>query len=1193
MFWRALGWFNRVRPWARKLGKAFQSTSSLLLALLLAIVLAAIWWLGPLIPLSGGHPLAPTQTRLLVCLGLVLVVALWWGQRQAKKVRAMADERAHESHLKDDPIAADIEHQEEVLEHMQGELKAHLGSQEYLYKLPWYLVMGVENAGKTSLVNRSGQRFSLTHVMKAQSQADQGRYGFDWWVSDQAVLIDPDGELLTQRALQGDTPGELERRLWTHFLGWLERTRSRRPLNGVVLVVDLAQLSHARVSVRKAYAHLLRARIQELMDTLSTRLPIYVTFSKIDLLHGFDTFFRHYSRQERREPLGFTFTPETIRQSDAWQREFVDGFDGMVEHLNARLPGMLADCRDDAEREALFCFMRQMAGLKDVLSDFLSETLGSDRYSTDAMVRGTYFTSVYQQGVPEDPFVDAAARRYGMRERVQAAHRAARSGLYFTEDLFTRIIYPESGLAGDNGRVRRDRERALWLAAVTCCVGGAVLLGGWWHFYQKNAYAADVVENSAQQFVENRPVTTDGSDPSGHALLPALDELRQATNAFGDYRDHVPLVSELGLYQGRRIGPAAEKAYVDMLEYRFLPALMIGVTDAMNRAPADSEEKMKQLRILRMLSDASGRRDAMVKTYMAQAWQNRFPGRADVQNRLMAHLDYALDHTDLVGDQRRGDSKADVAMSTFGRSIQAAQAELGDEPIANRVYASLKAQSESQLPAPLDLRSTIGTSFSVVFDSDAESRSAYRIPRMLTDRGFENYFLGRLDDATELALIDTWALGRRDDTDFSQQDRERLRNQLRDAYAADYSNTWETALDSLEIAHFDDIDQAVLVLDTLTGSGQPLTRLLATVQDNTELYPELPTDDQAAREALKKTTRYQLASQIDRRFASINDLNGSDDSRQNANIDDVRKAIDNLRGYMRKIADDSDQDRAAFRAAKARLSLSDADPIFTLHRIAGDAPQPLGDMLNSLADQSWKVVLNAALKHLEHSWVEDVVSPFNQQIAGRYPMNRNASREVSLQAFDAFFKPGGTLDSFYTKNLKPFIEDNPDSIKDADGNLLIREDVLTAFQRAKRIRDAFFDGQGALNAEFTLTPMSLSNDQRRAIVSVDGQLLDYNHGGENTVPMIWPNTLRSLNESRVTLIPAQVNRSPRSIRTDGPWAWFHLIDHARVTGASERRVDLRFDVNGGQVTYRLNANQAPNPFTRPVLRGFALPNTLY
>lgn len=1156
-------------------------------------VLVLIWWLGPQWQLGETRPLEPWLNRLLVSLGLLTIACVVWGIRLSRHLRALREAQAHSEQLQLDPTRAEIEQQEASLTETLAQLSGSLGGgHNARYKLPWYLVMGVENAGKTSLINRSGQNFSLTHVMKASGQGKRTRYGFDWWIGDRAVLIDPDGELLTQGALNGGAPGELESRLWDHFVAWLERERSQRPLDGIVLVLDLARLSHAKVGVRKAYAALLRARMRELMERLSTRLPVYVTFSKMDLLHGFDDFFRHYSREARRAPLGFTFSPESLDTPGRWEEEFASAYDAMLERLNRSLPALLAECRDSEERESVFRFVRQLAGLRDVLLGFLKEALSSDRFSTAALVRGTYFTSVYQQGVPEDPFVDAAARRYGMTDSVLPAHRTARSALYFTEELFEQIIYPEAGLAGDNARAARRRRQVRHASAMACLFGGAILIGGWSHYYLKNTQALAAVETKARDFTSSRPTELQTDDPSGYGLLEPLDRLRSATFEFGDYRTHLPVLADMGLYKGDEIGREVESAYLAMLQYRFLPALMLGLVDDMNRAPADSNEKLALLRVVRMLSDASGRQPERVHDFMAERWQQLFPNRGGIQKRLLEHLDYALAYTDLEGDVAAGQHQAEVAMAPLRGSIQAAQKELGRMPMAERVYRALVAGSTQRSGAYLDLRQSVGPAWSTVFMARDDNPDNVTLPSLVTRDGFEHYFLPKVDQATELALIDLWVVGRRDDIDFSDTDKRRLRDALRERYVSDYSVNWRDALARIDLVPFPDIDQAVVVMDSLLGASQPLDRLLGEVARNTQLYPELPVDDDTARQVLERSPRYRLAAEIDKPFSDLSHLIVTPSDRPAA-IAEIKDAIADLRDYLREVKDANDRGKAAFIAARDRLALGSGDPIHALARIADDAPAPVNQLLADLADQSWQLLLGDAVRHLEHQWLDEVVAPYQQRLAGRYPLDPNAQREVALEDFEQFFGPDGTLDRFYEDNLRIFLEEAPDQLLDAQGNPLVQPSVLAAFDLAQRIRAAYFDANGLLDVEFSLEPVSLTPDKRRSVISVDGQLIEYLHGPQNRVSMIWPNSLRNLNESRVTLIPSQVNRSPRSLRHQGAWAWFRLLDDAQITGAGERELDLRFTIDGGAMHYRLRAERSPNPFTRPLTTGFRLPTALY
>lgn len=61
-----------------------------------------------------------------------------------------------------------------------------------------------------------------------------------------------------------------------------------------------------------------------------------------------------------------------------------------------------------------------------------------------------------------------------------------------------------------------------------------------------------------------------------------------------------------------------------------------------------ARERRKARRAARTAHDGrqSGRNNEAVKQYMARRWSNEFPGKRDIQAQLMAHLDYALEHTD-------------------------------------------------------------------------------------------------------------------------------------------------------------------------------------------------------------------------------------------------------------------------------------------------------------------------------------------------------------------------------------------------------------------------------------------------------------------------------------------------------------------------------------------------------------------
>ncbi|OXX41809.1 type VI secretion system membrane subunit TssM, partial [Vibrio sp. V11_P1A41T118] len=393
---------------ARKLTPGIAAAMPILLFSTFILLNVAIWWAGPWLEIAGNKPLESITARAVASSLFTLGALAVWGVWQWRKLQGFKAEQKREDQLRQDPIKAYEERQEVELNQVMVSMKENLNKRNYLYALPWYLVLGLENAGKTSLINRSGQNFVFSSVMRASGQKSENPYSFDWWIGDESVLIDPDGELLTQGNHSNDNDGAMERRLWLHFVNWLERTRSRRPLNGIVLALDVSHLATATATERKAYANLLRARLRELMETLSTRLPVYIALTKLDLLHGFEPFFKHYSRSQREDVLGFTFSLDSIDDLDNWLNEFSKDYSQFVERINDVLPHAVSVPMDLEERNAIYSFTRQISGLKEILLQFFNDALASDQFSTSALVRGAYFTSVYQQGVPTNAFDDAA-----------------------------------------------------------------------------------------------------------------------------------------------------------------------------------------------------------------------------------------------------------------------------------------------------------------------------------------------------------------------------------------------------------------------------------------------------------------------------------------------------------------------------------------------------------------------------------------------------------------------------------------------------------------------------------------------------------------------------------------------------------------------------------------------------------------
>ncbi|HCF6898422.1 TPA: type VI secretion system membrane subunit TssM [Pseudomonas aeruginosa] len=1231
--------WSMVTRYGRPLLRWAKQGTPLLLVLAFLFTLVAVWWLGPKWNWKTYTPLASLTARVLATVVLLILPLMAWALQLRHRNRRLEAERKENAQREEDPCLRYVQAQERTLDRSLAVLRSNLRGRNGLYQLPWYLILGQENSGKTSFINRSNQSFSLTGEIKAGSRRllddPDLAYTIDWWMGDEAVLIDPPGELISQpqeatkessvgtpsvadaatenaaveappaepaanaqpTRLPGkkrELPEGTHARLWTHLIDWLARNRSRRPLNGVVLMVDMVTLLGQPASDRKALAILLRSRLAELSRQLGTRPPLYVVLSKFDLLQGFEAFFSRLPKSVKEGIFGFTFTLDAVQNYDAWLVELAERYDDLIVTLNDRIFDALSAAASIEERDGLFSLVRQLAGMRQVLLGFLADVLGSDRYVTPALPRGVYFSSVHQRGILTNAFVRNASMNYHIEPPVPHAQPGGRSAVYFAQQLFQRVIYPEAGLATDNVKVLADKRRTLALSIGVACLGSLMIGAGWYHYYGVNRDKAMTVLERSRAFSAN--TIDQRSDPTGRNLLEPLNQIQSAVAVFGDYRDAWPIVSDMGLYQGREIGPKVDEAYLTLLSQRFLPALAGGVMTKIDAADASSDEQLAGLRVYRMLEDRANRRAPFVEDWMAREWHTAFPGDRGVQTALRRHLDYAMKYADADLPQYRG-------------RVAELQRQLRQIPMPQRVYMSMRRQAGQALRTPLELRSEIGPAYDVIYKPDApqadnaRSQANGRIDALLTAKGYRGYFEPRSNDLVDLAIIDQWALGERQGIDYSEADKQALNERIRALYSRDYIDTWQRNLSSLEVRDFDDITQAVNILGSVTSPAAPLRRLVETVRDNTELAKvaettkaakereEQPTDTKA-KERITVDAAPEIASVV-RAFAPLTDIL-TGDGKKPPYLDETMQAIGQVQDQVKAVHDSPNRGKAALAVVLERFSLKGPDPIGNLQRIAAGLPAPLNQQMKKLADESSQVLLIEALSELERRWDTDVYRFYNERLLGRYPFTPSSREDASLDDFTAFFGPQGKLQQFKQQYLKLFLEDNLEALySERRGGYLVRTDVLNQLEAADRISDAFFNSRGTLLLQFRVEPLGLTATRRSSVLNVDGQLLAYSHGASNVAPLIWPNTLSGTagsGESRITLVNGNGNSSGLVYR--GPWSMFRLFSQARLNGATGTSVDISFTASDGGMRYRVTTDKSNNPFTQQLFRGFALPRTL-
>lgn len=363
-------------------------------------------------------------------------------------------------------------------------------------------------------------------------------------------MIDTAGRYTTQ-----ESDAEADNQGWLNFLALLKKHRKRQPINGAIVAISLSDLSMQDEVTQASHARAIRRRLQELRDRLGVRFPVYVIFTKADLIAGFTEFFDNLGKEAREQVWGFTLPLEKGRSNTSPVAAFDDEFSALLTQLNAQSLERLQQETDHQRRSLIAGFAGQVASVRQVARDFLSAMFEDNKFEHRHMLRGVYFASGTQEGTPIDRLMMGMARTFGIgRQAIGSGKGTGRS--YFLTRLFEGVIFREAGLVSADDKVER-RYKIARAVAIAATVIAAIAAGSFWlrSFLGNQALIAETAERmnayeAAAAVIPPSPL----SDSDIASTVPALNVLRTLprntlVNASGPAGN-----MGYGLYQGRVLG---------------------------------------------------------------------------------------------------------------------------------------------------------------------------------------------------------------------------------------------------------------------------------------------------------------------------------------------------------------------------------------------------------------------------------------------------------------------------------------------------------------------------------------------------------------------------------------------------------------------------------------------------------------
>ncbi|AWV03732.1 type VI secretion system membrane subunit TssM [Burkholderia sp. JP2-270] len=1146
----------------------------------------------------------------------------------------------------------------------------------YLYELPWYVTLGSSSAGKTSMLLNGGLAFPIAEQMqRAAGKPTDEAAAVDWWLTNDAVLIDtvgyytrhgtskvadadvpaePAGKSTAEvrgddepaeshedggaetssispaatskssanaASIRGDTRGwheALDRGEWLGFLGMLRRHRPRAPINGVLLVVDVATLARADEQKRIAEAAALRARLDELRSELGIRFPVYVLVTKMDRLTGFVEYFSDLTTESRAQTWGVTlpYGKDAIEKSGLHVR-YRDELMQLSGRLSDMIHSRLQDEDETIKRRRLAALPEEFSALIAPLVDLIDRVFLDSRYDDTQLhstLRGVYFTSAQQGGSPvvaeRDTVVQRLAPKHG-QEGAADGHEGNRS--LFLHDVLTRVVFPEAHLVSPNLRweyryrlLRLIGHALALLLFVWLALGLRVSFGNNSDYLDAigrkvQALAARVT----QQYKVPKPETVPDTLTEAH-YLPAFPNL-DLSDPGSTWR--------YGLYTPPNIVTESGRTYDALEDNLLVPQIVRRMEDVMSGAITNKDPKAAYdaLRVYLMLYDTAKFNAADVKAWVLDDWAKNdsaaiFGGRASM-----------IDH---VQQLLSGDRVVKSPLIRNDALIQQARAFLDGSNATDRLYQRAKAAMLKEAPDEFTLLRAVGPQAGTVFTRASDQPLSRGVPGLFTFDGYRNLFDKRLAEFVQIARDDdAWVMGRSYLGEAQKKTAEIVSNAtgvddaltdaVRREYLMEYAQQWDTFLNDIRTVSGTSLAFNLQVLRSFAAPDSPLARLaraavhettltaVATGSDGSFLQKAADQLNQKADKVLGIRASERVERElVDDHFAALREVvTGNADSQagpQAAAAQAGRTGLDSVANLVNDYY-------TALTVSDNALSNNSMPPATDtgakLKMTANTMPAPFRAVLLQLAADGSQEVNHGIGQLLSRQMQAVVGDACRLSIEGNYPFSPDSKRDVSIDDFTRVFAQGGVIDDFFTKTLAPFVDTaaKPWRYRTLPGATeSVQGPDLEPFEHAKAIRDVFFNDPGhkQLTWKADIRIPELDPTITSLSLDIDGQSSLYQHGPVAPFTVSWPGPRGGVH-TEITASP-RIRPDTSTIVADGPWALMRLLRKGQVVEtATPGRTRVAFDFDGRKAVLDVaNTGSVANPLTSDVLKTFRCPTSM-
>lgn len=1160
-----------------------------------AILIASVWFLSGLVPFLDGN-VAWIIIGVILFLYLLLVAIWFW--RRRKRNKAMLAEIAPEPDPTGEAITAEQQDLQAKFAAAMRDLsklkfKSKSGGSRYLYELPWYIFIGPPGAGKTEALKNCGLEFPLRKGDGPISiDGGAGTRDCDWVFTNEAVFIDTAGRYTTQSSDEA-----VDSASWTSFLDLLKKYRPREPINGVIVAISVKDLAVASADELDNYASSIRERLHEVCERMAARVPVYVMFTKADLLLGFTEFFQSMRKQEREQVWGTTFPLGDVQDPTSTLTENLAGVGNDLDTLLAQLGEMhftrIHEEADLGARSRIFGFPAQFSTLKPVIQRFMDQAFRADRYSAPMLLRGMYFTSATQIGQPVDRLVAKLASEFGVEQRAVATLGGSGRS-YFLSDLLRKVVFPEQGLI--TRTAKRKSPIGRYAAIAASILLPIAFAGGLFMVYKHNQAQAASLNTAIEDYkteIASLPINP-VDDADFRSVLPPLEKLQVEADRLRSDDAAAPLLG-LGIDDTEVMAERADGAYELAIDNILRPRIMYRYERLIEENLHKPVELYGILKTYLMVAGAGPLNVEFVKDQVSASWTKQY--NPVVEGETLAKLDTHLDK--MLSREFLEPRELNNEAVTLAREA------ISQTTIAERAFRTLRSSPEALALEPWSPASAGGRSTETVFTRLSGDPLDKPIPGLFTYDGFWGFFLARSNAAAKAALDETWLVV--DDAETRKPNLETINREMFDLYYDEYVEQWRGMLADLRVAPFGTSETAAKILVSLSSNTSPLKRIIDTAAKETGIA-KVPGEDSGAMQRLKQIGGQQvlrlfgnagsvgLAAARDRPEFGTPVHETFADLRAFSEGGESDRMMDALRRFYAKVSD------LASGGGDLRL-LSTTEEAKELTREASYAPPTINAILKDMLNQADNASAAGVRANIAEVWSSSVYPLCSGQLHGRYPFGNGV--EIPIGDLTTVMGPDGAIDRFFKRELQQYVQTDVSPWRWRPGvgaTLGVAQGRLYFFEQAAQIREALFPNEALEpRMKFSVYPVTFDPGVATARFGVGGASAAFTADDQTPSQLEWPGTQAANGATASLGVSGFINASTGeeenqelSLGKSGAWGLFQMVDElgfrARGNGARGR---LRIPIGGRSATLELRMRSSVNPFAlRDAMRAFRCPASL-